>query len=224
MIKTGKTFGVATLAALAAIGLGACGTSHVSGASAPVASQTPQATRTPQTQAAQAPQATQAGVDPNAPETNPAGDIPDNQVFVPYTSASGKTTVSVPEGWARTDGGNAVTFSDKLNSVRIEFATRATAPGEADMRTEVSAIGATASGFTAGSVRTVARKAGSAIMADYRADAAADPVTGKVVNDDVQRYEFWHKGQVLTLTLAGPHGADNVDPWRIVTDSVRWNR
>ncbi|MDT7564604.1 MAG: hypothetical protein QOG76_3228, partial [Pseudonocardiales bacterium] len=24
------------------------------------------------------------------------------------------------------------------------------------------------------------------------------------------------------LTLSGPKGADNVDPWRKVTDSLRW--
>jgi hypothetical protein len=27
---------------------------------------------------------------------------------------------------------------------------------------------------------------------------------------------------MLTLTLSGPTNADNVDPWKIVTDSVRW--
>jgi len=25
------------------------------------------------------------------------------------------------------------------------------------------------------------------------------------------------------LTLSGPVGADNVDPWRIVTDSLAWS-
>jgi hypothetical protein len=26
------------------------------------------------------------------------------------------------------------------------------------------------------------------------------------------------------LTLSGPKGADNVDPWKIVTDSLRYTR
>jgi hypothetical protein len=26
------------------------------------------------------------------------------------------------------------------------------------------------------------------------------------------------------LTLTGPVGADNVDPWKIVTDSFKWSR
>lgn len=33
------------------------------------------------------------------PETNPAGDIPDNQAYVPFTPPTGLFTVSVPEGW-----------------------------------------------------------------------------------------------------------------------------
>ena len=53
-------------------------------------------------------------------------------------------------------------------------------------------------------------------------DAPADPVTGKVVHDAVERYEFWRAGTEAILTLSGPVGADNVDPWRIVTDSFRW--
>ena len=55
-----------------------------------------------------------------APETNPAGDIPDNQAFVPFTPPGGVFTVSVPEGWARTTDGAATIFTDKANTVRIE--------------------------------------------------------------------------------------------------------
>ena len=59
-------------------------------------------------------------------------------------------------------------------------------------------------------------------MITYRADADPDPVTGKVVHDDVERYEFWKAGKTVILALSGPQGADNVDPWRIVTDSLAW--
>jgi hypothetical protein len=43
-----------------------------------------------------------------------------------------------------------------------------------------------------------------------------------VVRDDVERYEFWRGDHEVVLTLSAPHGADNVDPWRTVTDSFRW--
>lgn len=67
------------------------------------------------------------------------------------------------------------------------------------------------------------RKAGSAVLITYRADSAPNSVTGKVVSQDVQRYEFFNNGKTVTLTLSAPVGSDNVDPWRTVTDSFRWS-
>jgi hypothetical protein len=155
------------------------------------------------------------------PEVNPQGDIPDNQVFVTYSAPDHSYSVKVPEGWSRT-GTTAVTFTDKLNSIRLEAAARPTRPTTATAQADLSAIKASAGHFSGGTVKTVTRKSGPVIVALYRADAPADPVTGKVRNDDVERYEFWKAGHLVILTLAGPHGADNVDPWRIVTDSFRW--
>ena len=43
-----------------------------------------------------------------------------------------------------------------------------------------------------------------------------------LIHDAVERYEFWKAGTEVVLTLSGPQGADNVDPWRIVTDSFGW--
>ena len=57
----------------------------------------------------------------------------------------------------------------------------------------------------------------------YLASSPADPVTGKAVTDAVERYVFFHNGKDVILTLSGPKGADNVDPWKIVTGSVRWS-
>jgi hypothetical protein len=47
-------------------------------------------------------------------------------------------------------------------------------------------------------------------------------VTGKGGTDAVERYLFVKSGKELVLTLSGPKGADNVDPWKIVTNSVVW--
>ena len=159
----------------------------------------------------------------NTPEVNPAGDIPDNQVYVAYTPPSGGYSVKVPEGWARVETGGAVTFTDKLNSVRMETVASASAPTiQSAQNQEVPAIQAAAKNFQGGKVSSVTRKAGTAILITYSADSAPDPVTGKVVHDAVERYEFWRGGNEVVLTLSGPVGADNVDPWRIVTDSFAW--
>jgi hypothetical protein len=161
----------------------------------------------------------------NAPESSPPGDIPDNQAYVRFAPPSAGFTVKVPEGWARTTTGGAVTFTDKLNAVRIETApahTPLTVPGA--RRTEVPKLAASVAGFRAGKVGAVSRSAGTAVRITYLAAAKRDPVTGKGGRDAVERYVFFHKGQDVVLTLSGPKGADNVDPWRIVTDSVRWSR
>ena len=168
-------------------------------------------------------QGAKGAVNPNAPEVSAAGDIPDNQVFVAYTPPSGGFTVKVPEGWARSEAAGAVTFTDKLNSVRMETVAAATAPTVASVtQTDLPAIQAASRNFEPGTVKTVTRPAGTAVLATYRADAAPDPVTGKVVHDDVERYAFWRAGKTVILTLSGPQGADNVDPWKIVTDSFGW--
>jgi hypothetical protein len=159
----------------------------------------------------------------NAPEVNPAGDIPDNQVFVAYRPPGGRFTVKVPEGWARVQQGGTVTFTDKLNAIRMETRPAPAAPTVASARqTELPAIRSASRRYEPGEVTRVRRAAGDVVLVTYRADAPADPVTGKVVHDAVERYEFWRGGTEAILTLAGPVGADNVDPWRIVTDSFRW--
>jgi hypothetical protein len=158
----------------------------------------------------------------STPETNPAGDIPDNQVYVPFSPPGGGFSVKVPEGWARSRNGTATTFTDKLNSIRIETQQAAAPPTVASGTRELPKIKATAHGFVPGKVTTVGRKAGQAVRITYRADSAQDPVTGKTVADAVERYEFWHSGRTVVLTLSGPTGADNVDPWKLVSDSLRW--
>lgn len=161
---------------------------------------------------------------PNAPEVNPAGDIPDNQAYVAYAPPSGGYSVKVPEGWSRTAAGRAVTFTDKLNAIRLE-ARPITRPLTASQaaRTEVPRLARSVKGFQAGSVSTVRRPAGRAVRITYLADASANQVTGRPTQDAVERYLFFHKGREIVLTLSGPKGADNVDPWRIVTSSLRWS-
>ena len=161
-------------------------------------------------------------VDPNTAETSPPGDIPDNQAFVAYTPPGGGYSVKVPEGWARTAAGGAVTFTDKLNAIRMESARAASPPTVASIRAELPRLANAVKGFQPGDVSVVDREAGKAVRITYLADAPADAVTGKSGQNDVERYVFFHNGQDVVLTLSGPKGADNVDPWRIVTDSLRW--
>src|SRR5437867_3628219 len=161
-------------------------------------------------------------VDPNAKEDNPPGDIPDDQVFVAFTPPPGAYRVKVPEGWARSEAGGATTFTDNYNSIRLELSDSPSAPSEASARDEVPRLQAASARFELRAIRTVTRRSGPAVLISYRADGTPNAVTGKVLHLDIERYEFWRSAKLAVLTLSGPQGADNVDPWKIVTDSFTW--
>jgi hypothetical protein len=160
-----------------------------------------------------------------ATESAPAGDIPDSTVYVAYRPASGQYEVKVPESFARTSSATTASFTDKLNSISVELAKAASAPTVASARaTEVGQIQAAGPRVALAGVSTVTRSAGTAVLIRYSADSQPDPVTGKVYRNSVERYEYYRNGTEAIVTLTAPAGADNVDPWRKVTDSFRWLR
>jgi len=160
-------------------------------------------------------------VDPNAVETPVPGDIPDNQAFVAFNGSG--FVIKVPEGWARTDNGGTVTFSDHYNSIHVETAPAPTALTAASATaTALAQVRAAGPGFKLGKVTTVNRHAGPAVLVTYRALSEPNPVTGKRVVLDVERYGLWHNGTRATITLSASKGSDNVDPWKTITDSFAW--
>jgi len=157
-------------------------------------------------------------------ESNPPGDIPDNTAYVAFSPAGGGYSVKAPEGWSRTSTGAKTSFTDKLNRIQMSAAPAATRPSVASVtKTDFPLVKATVANVTLGKVSTVVRSAGSAILLTYQGDSTPDQVTGKVVRDAFERYTFYRAGKRVDLTLSGPTNADNVDPWRIVSDSLRWN-
>ena len=158
-----------------------------------------------------------------AAESNPPGDIPDNQAFVLYTAADHSFTMKYPEGWARTDSGSNVMFSDKFNSITVASHNGFYQPTEDFARAvEVPEIAASTPGFAPGNISTVQRSAGPVVLITYQGDSPPSPVTGKSIKQDVQRYEFANAGRGVVVTLSAPAGSDTVDPWRVVTDSFTW--
>ncbi|MGI8754332.1 MAG: hypothetical protein ACR2MB_00390 [Acidimicrobiales bacterium] len=201
---------VAAGVAAVALTLTACGgssSSSPSGASKPTAS----AGTTPS-----------GAANPNAPEVVAPGDIPDNQVFVPYTPPGARFSVRVPEGWARSTANGAVTFTDKFNSIEVRSVTGTKAPTVASVKTSGLATVAKDPTFKAGKVTAITRKSGPGVLATYTVGSAPNSVTGKKALLAVEHYEFARGGTTVMLTLSGAKGADNVDPWRIVSDSLTW--
>ena len=145
------------------------------------------------------------------------------------TASDNGTNNCRPTPTMKNDGTNTATMqnmeSRRANAVRLQAVKAASAPTVASVRsTVVPQLARTETGFKAGSVGTVHRMAGPAIRITYLARGKADPVTGKTRVDAVERYLFFHNGREAVLTLSGPKGADNVDPWRIITNSLRWTR
>ena len=156
-------------------------------------------------------------------EFSPPGDIPDNQVFVRFTPPAGDVTIKVPEGWARSESNGAVSFTDKLNTIQIQSRPLPQAPTIQSVKsTELPQVAQSMTNYQLQDVTSVDRSGGSAVLATYQAASPVNNVTGKSVPDAFERYAFWKAGTEAVLTLSGPVGADNVDPWRLVSDSVTW--
>jgi hypothetical protein len=159
------------------------------------------------------------------PEHNPSGDIPDSQVYVAFHPPGASYALKVPEGWSQTSTGGLVRFTDKLNTIAMQSQSSAAATSAAQaLAVDVPRLRRSVKGFRLEKVDVVARSAGKAVRIRYLAKSPPDPVTGKSKTDAVERYLFSHGGRAVILTLSGPKGADNVDPWRIVSNSLRWTR
>jgi hypothetical protein len=166
--------------------------------------------------------ATTAAAKPAQKETLPPGDIPDNIAYVPFRSSAGYE-IKVPESFSRSASGGATTFTDKLNSIRVESQAAKAAPTAAQAKTVfVPLAQKSAKGFKLQKIDTVSRPGGKAVRIVYLADSAPDPVTGKTRPNAVEEYLFFKNGKLVILTLSGPKTADNVDPWKLVSSSVRY--
>ena len=87
------------------------------------------------------------GVNPNAQETQVAGDIPDTQVYVAFAGPG--YTIKVPQGWARADTSTGAVFTDHFNTERVDRTPTAAAPTGASVRAAtVPQLQSTNAGFT----------------------------------------------------------------------------
>jgi hypothetical protein len=158
-----------------------------------------------------------------APEVSPAGDIPDTQAFVKYRSAPGGYELDVPEGWARTENGPAVTFVNKIDGVQATVAPSPAAPTPSSVQgNEVKRIQAQGRAVTVTNVSEVVLPGGKAVLIKYTSNSEPNAVTNKQVRLENEAYVFFKNGKTATLTLWAPQGADNVDQWQRMSKSFRW--
>lgn len=180
----------------------------------------PRATAPPQ-QSTLAKPAASAVEQPLPAESNPAGDIPDNQAFVTYHSTSGGYEISAPEGWARSAQGTSVTFTDKYNGEKVTIAAAKAAPAASAADPELLALQKSGRAVRITSIRKVQLPGGPAVLVDFTSNSEPNAVTGKRVRLENNSYLLFHNGSLAVLTLSGPLGSDNVDQWLHIARSFR---
>lgn len=154
-------------------------------------------------------------------ESNPPGDIPDNLAFVAYRNAAGRYGFTFPEGWARSERGAAVTFTDKLNGIAADSTGVPADLSVAAVRAqEVPRLRRSQPAFELRTVEAVTLPAGRGVRVVYRRNSAPDPVTGRQVRDEVESYLITSGARHVRLDLFGPVGADNVDAYRTISTSL----
>jgi hypothetical protein len=156
-------------------------------------------------------------------ERNPPGDIPDNQVFVTYTSPTGGYEFKAPEGWARSGTGMNISFSDKLNSIAVTVTSASVAPTAASVTArEAVALQQSGRAVEITSVKDVTLPAGPAVLLVYTLNSEPNPVTAKQYRLENTSFLLFNNGRLATLTLSSLKGSDNVDDWRLISRSFRW--
>jgi hypothetical protein len=155
-------------------------------------------------------------------ESNPPGDIPDNLAFIPYTNRPGHYSFTHPEGWARTGHGVQVKFTDKLNGVTAESVSATQAPTVSSARTsDVPRLRTSVPAFRLRDITAVTLPAGRGVHIVFRRNSDPNPVTGKVYRDEVEEYAVFSHGRLVRMDLYGPVGADNVDAYRAMSQSLK---
>jgi hypothetical protein len=155
-------------------------------------------------------------------ESNPPGDIPDNLAFVPFSSAAGHYRFVHPEGWAQVVKGTAVRFTDKLNGVAAAVVSASQPPTVASARRDdVPRLRSSVPAFELRSVSSVTLPGGPAVLIVFRRNSDPDPVTGRQYRDEVREFLLWRGGREVRFDLFGPVGADNVDAYRTMSNSLR---
>jgi hypothetical protein len=196
------------LGAVAAGGLlAACG-----GGSSKSASAVPSASPT---------QTTSAGALAADAKSAATGDIPDSQNFLTLNASHLRISMIYPEGWTVQEGASGVSIQDKNNLVRINL-SHGPAPTTASVRAQLAALKQSTPSLTAGSTQTVILKSGPAVKATYTTQSAPNPVTGKQVTLMVDRYVLSHGGRVAVVELGTPTGVDNIDAYKRMIASFKW--
>jgi hypothetical protein len=158
---------------------------------------------------------------PSEAESAATGDIPDNQVFLTFANRAAGYSIRYPEGWARRGAAGDVTFQEKGNVIHVVIA-KAAVPTPASATATLVSLKRGDPTIKVGKPERLTIAGTPVIKVTYTRLSAPDPVTGKRLPLTIDRYLYAHGGKVATLDLGTPVGVDNVDAYRLISQSFRW--
>jgi hypothetical protein len=207
-------------AALAAVGCGSASSTSASASPAPTT--TVSSAATPGTAASSAAGTTQApGALTGEAGSAAAGDIPDNQVFLTLRDKAGGFSMKYPEGWAQRSKAGVLTIQDKNNVVRVAL-SNAALPTTATVDQQMKDLRAKTPSLKAAAAATTTISGAPAIKVTYTTVSAPNAMTGKTTILMVDRYYLSHNGRLAVIDMGTPQGVDNVDAYRLMSESFTW--
>ena len=130
----------------------------------------------------------------------------------------------MPEGWARSDAGQGVSFVSKLDGVSVALTDLAAAPTlDWAKQTYVADLIAKGRAVEIGKISTEKLPVGQTIKIAYSLNSEPNAVTNKQIWLEANRYLFFKAGKLAALDLYAPAGADNVDQWQLMSRSFTWH-
>jgi hypothetical protein len=60
------------------------------------------------------------------------------------------------------------------------------------------------------------------LLIKYTSNSDPNPVTGKQIRLEHDRYLIAKDGKLATIDFSAPEGADNVDQWRLMSNAFSW--
>jgi hypothetical protein len=87
---------------------------------------------------------------------------------------------------------------------------------------DVAALKTANASFAASSPARITLPGGPAFKVTYSTESSPSPVTNKRVTLAVDRYYLSKGGRQAIIDLGAPTGVDNVDAFRLISQSFRW--
>jgi hypothetical protein len=161
-----------------------------------------------------------AGV-PSEAQSAATGDIPDNQVFLVFNNRPAGYSIRYPEGWARKGVGSNVVFQEKGNVIHVVVA-KGSLPTAAAATAALVRLKRADPTIKVNKPQRLTTNGAPVVKVTYTRLSAPDPVTGKRLPLTIDRYVYARSSRVAVIDLGTPVGVDNVDAYRMISQSFRW--